>query len=131
MKLYIIRGLPGSGKSTMAKEIIAKHPNTKHFEADMYFYNAHGEYKFEPSLLREAHKWCLLKTEDALRNGYDCIVSNTFTQKWEMKAYLDLAKQYNAELEVITAKGNYQNIHGVPEETIEKMRKRWEDYQDL
>ena len=131
MKLYIIRGLPGSGKSTMAREIISKHPNTKHFEADMYFMNAHGEYEFDPTLLKNAHQWCQLKTVDALKNGYDCIVSNTFTQKWEFQTYLDIAKEFDAEVEIITAKGNYKNIHGVPEEAIEKMKKRWEEYQGV
>jgi hypothetical protein len=127
MKLYIIRGLPGSGKSTMAREIISKNPETKHFEADMFFHDKSGKYVFDPSKLKQAHQWCQLKTADALANGYDTIVSNTFTQKWEVQSYLDMAKQYGAEVEIITAKGNYKNIHGVPDDAIERMKARWEE----
>lgn len=127
MKLYIIRGLPGSGKTTKALEIIKEYPDTKHYEADMYFVSAHGEYIFNSSLLKKAHQWCQTKTEDALKNNHNCIVSNTFTQKWEMQTYLDLAKKYNAEVEILVMKGEYPNIHGVPFNTIEKMKKRWED----
>lgn len=127
MILYIIRGLPGSGKSTMAREIVAKNPETKHFEADMYFHDKTGKYVFNPSMLKQAHQWCQLKTADALENGYDCIVSNTFTQKWEVQPYLDIAERTGAEVKIITAKGNYQNIHGVPDEAIERMKTRWQE----
>jgi predicted kinase len=126
MILYIIRGLPGSGKSTMAREIIAKNPETKHFEADMYFYDKTGKYVFNSTKLAHAHQWCQLKTADALENGYDCIVSNTFIQKWEVQPYIDMAKNIGAELVIITAKGNYQNIHGVPDEVIERMKTKWQ-----
>jgi sensor domain CHASE-containing protein len=54
-------------------------------------------------------------------------VSNTFTQKWEVQPYIDMAKNIGAELEIITAKGNYQNIHGVPDEVIERMKTKWQE----
>ena len=42
-KLIIIRGLPGSGKSTFAKSL-----NCTHFETDMYFTDSEGNYNFMP-----------------------------------------------------------------------------------
>ena len=44
--LFILRGLPGSGKTTLAKSIGAVH-----FEADMYFMEG-NEYKFDVTKLK-------------------------------------------------------------------------------
>ena len=50
--LVLLRGLPGSGKSYLGHYIW-----TSVFEADKYF-EQDGEYKFDPSKLKEAHQWC-------------------------------------------------------------------------
>jgi predicted kinase len=119
-QLLLIRGLPGSGKSTLAK---TKYPDRVHLEADMYF-SRNGEYKFNPSELPKAHQWCQEETKKALDAGLKVVVTNTFTKLWEMKPYL----QMTPSVEVITATGEYPNIHGVPKETIERMKSRWEAY---
>lgn len=119
-KLYLIRGLPGSGKSTLAKSI-----NARHVEADMYF-ERHGKYHFQPTLLPQAHKWCKEQTENYLKKGFDVVVSNTFIQHWEMQPYKKLAKKYHVQLIVKVCENNYGNIHDVPENTIKKMKQNWE-----
>jgi adenylate kinase family enzyme len=73
--LILLRGLPGSGKSTFAKQIC-----NQHIEADMFFIQD-GEYKFDASKLKEAHAWCKDKTEAWMQKGYNVCVSNTFTQE--------------------------------------------------
>jgi len=79
-ELFLLRGLPGAGKSTLAKTI-----GGKHFEADMYFIKD-GEYKFEADKLKMAHNWCAIQTQIAMVDDEPIvIVSNTFTQEWEMK----------------------------------------------
>jgi hypothetical protein len=93
----------------------------------MFFYTPHGEYEFNPSLLKDAHAWCKNKTEQDLSHGKSVIVSNTFTQKWEIQPYIDLAKKYGAQVIIKKATGNYNNVHGVPPEALERMRSRWED----
>ena len=120
--LLLIRGLPGSGKSTMAKELM-KPLDAKHFEADMFFVDIHGNYEFDPSKLKDAHLWCKTVTKQALRNGHNVIVSNTFTQKWEMAVYIDMDC---ATFAVIEAKGEYESVHGVPKDKIQLMKNRWE-----
>lgn len=123
-KLTLIRGIPGSGKSTIAKRL-AKENFGIHIETDMYFM-IDGEYEFDSSRIKEAHKWCQEKSENYIANGYNVYVSNTFTKKWEMEYYVKLAKEYNCNLDILEAKGNYGNIHNVPENVIQKMKERWE-----
>jgi predicted kinase len=122
MELVLIRGLPGSGKTTMAKTFVGY----DHYESDQYF-EKDGEYRFNPLELQKAHSACLKNAKKSMRNGRPCVVSNTFTRIWEMKPYIDAAKRMNVPVRIIEAKGSWKNCHGVPEETIEKMKARWEN----
>ena len=126
-KLTLIRGLPGAGKTTMAKAMVAADPKLNHFEADQYFTDASGDYRFEQSEIEDAHTWCFTETRSALKEGISVIVANTFTRKWEMEPYRILATQLDVELEILEASGNYKSIHGVPQKTIDAMRSRWEE----
>lgn len=123
--LYIVRGLPGSGKSTLAVELIANGTATAHYEADMYFMYPDGEYVFDPSRIKRAHEWCLLSTLESLQEGEDVIVSNTFTTLKEIRPYFDMARDVGADVEIITCTGEYGSVHGVPEATLEKMKRRF------
>ena len=122
-KLTLIRGLPGSGKSTLARTY-----QTAHFEADMYFALATGEYQFDPTKLDLAHQWCQAQTKKALASGQNVVVANTFVRRWEIQPYYVMAKALGVEFEVIECGGNYQNIHGVPRAVIDKMRSRWQEW---
>ena len=65
-KLILIRGLPGSGKTTLAKQLLTDF-QAKHFEADMYFENHAGEYHFNPMQLPQAHEWLFYLLHQLLR----------------------------------------------------------------
>lgn len=127
--LILLRGLPGAGKTTFAKML-----GGTHIEADMYFEHPIRGYKFERELLEEAHAWCLRSTENCMSAGYHnvagsrIVVSNTFTQVWEMHKYFGLAKRYGYRVFPIVVENRHDgiNCHNVPEETIEKMRNRFE-----
>lgn len=132
-KLILIRGLPGSGKTTFAKDYIdtfgdvlekINHPTT-HIEADMYFEDAKGNYKYDASKIKDAHEWCQEQTKKFLSNGIDVVVTNTFTRKWELEPYLKMVPPENVI--ILVATGSYENVHGVPPEVIDKMKERWED----
>jgi uridine kinase len=134
-RITLIRGLPGSGKSTMAKKILTKagqSPDEGHFEADMYFIMKDGEYHFNPALIKNAHAWCQAATREYIKTQIDymtddVVVSNTFVKRWEMQPYLDMANEFNLTSLVLVADGNYQNVHNVPQEVIERMRLNWEN----
>ena len=122
-QLILLRGLPGSGKSTFANLL-----GGIHVEADQYFMQD-GEYKFDASKLKQAHTWCKLRVEHSMEDGVDKItVSNTFTQEWEMDAYFELAEKYGYQISCLIVENRHdsKNIHGCPDDKIKQMRNRFE-----
>lgn len=127
-KLILIRGLPGSGKSTLAKELLSFYQGSKNLEADMWFTDAKGDYHFQSKDIKFAHNWCQYNTKASLDDSDDAvvIVSNTFTTLWEMEPYFKIAKDHGIVPIVYLAQNRFQNVHGVPEEVLKKMRDRFE-----
>ena len=122
--LFIVRGLPGAGKSTFANEIC-----DIVVEADQYFIDsATNEYKFDITKIKDAHKWCFDECEKHMINGNKIAVSNTFTQEWEMTNYFDLAKRYSYKVfsVIVENRNETTSIHNLPSDTIEKMDKRFQ-----
>lgn len=131
-KLYIVRGLPGSGKSTFAEALVGH--DFLVCEADKYFI-VDGEYKFDATKLRQAHEWCRNRVEtymkDSLVNDQfyrEIAVSNTFTQEWEMDAYYKLAEQYGYMVFSIIVENRHGGVnqHGVPADKLEQMKNRFD-----
>jgi predicted kinase len=126
-ELYLVRGIPGSGKSTFAKSLVKK--EYCHKEADQYFLNSDGEYKFKPTQIGAAHQWCQDEVDNLMRYSHSpIVVSNTFTQEWEMEAYYKLAKQYDYRVTSIIVENRHGGVneHGVPEDKLEQMKNRFE-----
>lgn len=127
--LYLLRGLPGSGKSTLAKQL-----GGSHFETDSYFLDENKNYKFDGSRLKEAHQWCQDLVSNAMllnhTTGYNetIVVSNTFTQEWEMKPYMDMAKDWGYRVFTIIVENRHGGVnqHGVPNEKLQQMKDRFE-----
>ena len=122
--LYIVRGIPGSGKSTFAKTL-----GGNHYEADMFFIGEDGKYKFDPSKIRDAHKFCqdMVKSEMILEYP-KIVMSNTSTQEWEMEPYFELAKEYGYTVFSVIVENRHggTNQHGVPVDKLEQMKNRFE-----
>lgn len=122
-ELFLLRGLPGSGKSTLAKTL-----GGEHIEADMFFMKD-GEYNFEPTKIKYAHSWCNDVVETWMDDSVErIIVSNTFTQKWEMDFYYKLAETYGYRVYSLIVENRHGGVneHGVPDEKLEQMRNRFE-----
>lgn len=138
-KLIIVRGIPGSGKTTFVKNQI-KHDTPElsfHFEADMYFekfnpLTSQVDYNFNPSRLSEAHAWCQKQTREALTKPGKIYVSNTFTTIKELVPYIEMAQKVGAKIEIHemseipVVDGNRRSVHNVPQEAIDRMMKRWD-----
>jgi predicted kinase len=123
--LTLIRGIPGSGKSTLAMKL-ADAALGVHLEADQYFIDSNGDYKWNGHMLGIAHNQCWRKTDASLNSDQSVFVSNTFTTKKELRPYFELAKNHGIVPVVITCNNNWGSIHGVPEETINMMKNRFE-----
>lgn len=121
--LYIVRGIPGSGKSTLAKKLA---PVV--VEADQFMVDENGNYSFDPTRLSECHRLCFQSVREALEHGGEVAVANTFVQKWEYSRYITLAEEMGIPYQVISLKGSpmWENVHGVPPETVKRMLARWE-----
>jgi predicted kinase len=129
--LYIVRGLPGSGKSTFARSIAKSY---QVFEADQYFMKK-GKYNFDPTKLKDAHNDCKNRVSRRMRKNLfnsiffsNIVVSNTFTQDWEMKFYRNIAKRYGYKVHTIVVENRHggMNVHGVPADKVQVMEDRFE-----
>jgi hypothetical protein len=101
----------------------------RHKEADMFFVDGEGNYKFEPSKIKDAHAWCQEEVDFLMRYEHSpVVVSNTFTQEWEMDAYFELAEKYGYQTSclIVENRHNGENVHGCPVDKIEQMEDRFE-----
>ena len=124
--LYLIRGVPGAGKTTFANMLNSRLLVDRVYEADQYFYKD-GIYEFNPLKLHKAHEQCQRNTRIALSEGLSVAVSNTSCEEWEVETYQNIAAEYDANFVsiIVENRNNTENIHGCTEEKVEQMRKKF------
>ena len=121
--LILVRGLPGSGKTTFAR-ILGAGPV---ISADDYFMH-NGKYIFKPEELGRAHKSCQAETAAYMYEGRGRVyVANTFTTESEMKPYFDLAKKYAYIVFTVIVENRHggSSVHNVPEASVQAMKNRF------
>lgn len=129
--LFLLRGVPGAGKSTLARlmtETLA--PFAFAASSDDFMVDENGDYKYDRSRCEEVHGKC----ETAIGKAMECetpfiFVHNTMTRTWEMQNYFQMAEQYGYRvfsLIVENRHGNPSVYEGVTEETYEKFKERFE-----
>ncbi|MDF1685029.1 MAG: hypothetical protein P1U36_10300 [Legionellaceae bacterium] len=130
--VIIMRGCPGSGKSTASQALINYLSATEVMpassmskcSADDYMVNEDGAYEYDGSKIGSVHKLCKEKFMTSLAEKNNLIiVDNTSIKLFEFKNYaLEARKQgyevYQWELEL-----RFDNIHGVPLDKLEQMQK--------
>lgn len=133
MKVMIMRGLPGSGKSHFAegfKRDQLKEWRLAYCSADLFpgFTKTGGKYEFNPALIGDAHDYCLTEFMSTLRNDRHelVIVDNTNLTAWEIAPYYRLAQVGKHDVEILRMecdpiKAWQRNTHGVPLETVLRM----------
>jgi predicted kinase len=142
----IMRGLPGSGKTTVAKYILSatvygpfgdNDEKRHHFSTDNYFDTLQIGYVFDPARLAENHKKNQEAFEEACRIGTKLIIcDNTNLKRKYMQPYFDAALKYGYSITELLV-GNpkdpehikicaARNIHKVPLEHIQKMAEGFE-----
>ena len=127
MNIYILRGIPGSGKSTWIKQE-NRATDDEVCSADFY-HTINGVYKFDPKRTGEAHNLCLSKFLQLLQTKRDHIyVDNTNTTAWEIAPYYRLAEVFLCNVQIITILCPVEvaiarNVHAVPGTTILTMHR--------
>jgi uridine kinase len=124
--LYLIRGVPGSGKSTFAWKLLRGRLVDRIFEADEYFVQ-NGVYQFDPTLLEQAHQQCKRNTWLALYEGMSVAVSNTSCAEWEVESYQTIARETEANFVSLISENRHEgkNIHGCPDAKVEQMKQKF------
>lgn len=122
--LYLVRGIPGSGKSTFAHNYLK---GIYVLENDMMLME-NGVYNFSPSKRSLAIEWCMKSAEIALKCGMDVCVCNTFTKKDFIIPYKKLSEKYGANFKVYRMAGNFTNVHNVPTNVLANMKNNFEDW---
>ena len=149
-KLVMMRGIPGSGKSTKAQEIARKHlenggrsvaicsTDDYHMEGD--------EYVFKPKMLGDFHVRNQLRAYEYCRNGIELvIIDNTNIKRKDMTTYISNAKSCGYQIEeVIVGEDELmsdptspiftsyidscaeRNTHGVPRDVIDRMARTFQ-----
>lgn len=127
MNLYLIRGLPGSGKSTFAA-MLARTLDCDHWEHDKYLYTEEGEYLWTEKRMAYAYRQCLRDTEATMERQEPVVVSNVFPTAKSLKNYRKLAEKYGYRVTYIVVENRRGgvNIHDVPQEALDNMREAFQ-----
>ncbi len=131
--LIIIRGLPSSGKSTLAKLLLLGGGET--ICSDDYMTTPDGEYHFSRSGFVEAHRLCQQDCEALMQGAVSPIIlHNNMGEAWEAEVYFKLATSYGYSTMVLNLYDSGLNdselcarsLHGMPQHLIQKVRQKWD-----
>jgi len=123
--LFIVRGIPGSGKSSLAELLT---PSSNICTADD-FHMKDGKYDWKVEDLRASHEWCQSKVNNLMKEGVSpVVVANTSTTVKEMQPYFDMAAEHGYTVYSLIVENRHGgvNIHSVPDEALERMRNRFD-----
>jgi len=100
MKVLFLKGLPASGKSTFAKELVAKEPDTwVRVNKDSLRTMLH-EGKWSKGREKIVQQMQRAMAEDALKSGLSLVVDDTNLAPKHEDTYRQLADRYGADFEI-------------------------------
>lgn len=132
-QVKVMRGIQGSGKSTYAK--LLRQCSYEAGELPLIvsaddFFVGHNGYKFDPTKLGEAHKWCMQRFLQALKDGMSpVIVDNTNINLEDISPYVAVGQALDYDVEIIQVNtppeiAASRNVHGVGENQVYALHKR-------
>jgi len=147
--VIINRAISGSGKTTMTNCIVRKlqfeNISVSVHSTDNFFI-IDGKYIFDFDKLGTYHQENFKKFKQSIENNIDVVIcDNTNIAPWETEVYTKLAREYNYQILIITfdpreleehilsqriTKEN-PNAHGVNEEVLKNMIRRYYVFDDL
>jgi predicted kinase len=135
--LYIMQGIPASGKSTLAATI-ARESYGHILSTDEYWMKSDGIYRFNPSKLDAAHRWNKQRCIKLMQAGAPLIViDNTNITRRDVQPYLVMAEIFEYDVQIVRVQTNLdtclarnatRNVdRQIPEDIIRRMAARMED----
>lgn len=131
--LIILRGLPGSGKSEKAKQLVG---NGIIHSTDNFFIK-NGRYVFDSDNVGKFHYFNLMNSIRSMQRGISpIIIDNTNIMAFYCASYVDQGKMYGYEIIIIEPDTSWafdveelvkRNKHGAPRETILEMLEQYEE----
>lgn len=118
-RIQIIRGLPGSGKTTLA---LRRYSHLMRLETDMYFYSR-GAYRFTMERNKKAVDWFKVAVAQLTITNMDFVVTGVFAAHTERLDYvIQAAMAMGYDVYVKTMKSQYKGVHGVPAKHFNAMK---------
>jgi len=138
--LVLIRGLSGSGKTSLMELIVGSSEYCPEDRAsvsvDDFFMNDEGDYQFDPTQLKAAHEWCLDTATEFVKDEdlEVVVVHNVFSRKWEIDPYMEMGRAHGCTIHVVNlydrglndAQLSKHSVHDVHPGIVQKQRKRWD-----
>jgi len=108
--LIIIRGLPESGKSTLANQLLDTYVVGNIFSTKDYFINRNGKYSINHKKYKDAELWNVNRVKNSMEeedeNSKMIVIDNNNIRLWEAKPYVLLAQKYNYKIVILEANYN-------------------------
>ena len=143
-ELIIMRGIPSSGKSYLANELVGETGSV--LSADDYHTDKAGNYNWKPENVATAHKWNHKRVIDAINDNITpVIIDNTHVKLWELKKLkpvIELAQRNGYDIRIEEPNENWyhwdtafdadalfkrsKKTHKLPKEAIDRMIKNYE-----
>ncbi len=126
-RLIIMRGLPGSGKTTVA-DLFGPH---HHISMDMYWTKDGQPYEFDYSKLSQAISWVQSRFLEALHEPMIdlVVIDNVNYARQHFQFFVDTAEERGIPVHYVHVERELDdlvNSHGVPEDKVFQMAEKWE-----
>jgi predicted kinase len=124
--LYLVRGVPGAGKTTLVESLAGEGDLV--VAADDFMVNSAGHFAFDWQKLQEVHNRCIQAVREGMESGVIRIfVHNSFVNSWQLRPYYDLAAThgYRTFSLVVENRHGHESMHA-PQGTTRRMRNKFE-----